>query len=112
MEALKTLDPKGSILFLGSGFSVVSKNIRGDYLPSDSMLKSIFAQILGVDKDNYPFQTLADEVARTTDLYQLLYETFTVEELSGAQLELLKPPWLRIYNTNYDDSVEKGLLEL
>lgn len=112
MNELKTLDPEGSILFLGSGFSVASKNISGKNLPSGSTLKSIFAQIVGVDENSYNFQTLADEVARSTDLYQLLYETFTVSGLSEAQLEILKLPWLRIYTTNYDDAVEKGLLEL
>ena len=112
MNELKTLDPEGSILFLGSGFSVASKNISGNQLPSGSKLKSMFAKIVGVDENSYNFQTLADEVARTTNLYQLLYETFTVSDLSEAQLELLKLPWLRIYTTNYDDAVEKGLLEL
>ncbi|CAM3314829.1 hypothetical protein HALO32_02490 [Halomonas lysinitropha] len=51
-------------------------------------------------------------MARTTDLYQLLYETFTINELSEAQLKLLELPWLRIYTTNYDDSVEKAFFDL
>lgn len=112
MKELKTLDPEGSILFLGSGFSVASKNIRGEQLPSGSKLKAIFSEIVGVDENSYNFQTLADEVARITDLYQLLYEMFTVNELSDSQLKLLELPWLRIYTTNYDDAVEKALLQL
>ena len=112
MKELETLDSAGSILFLGSGFSVASKNIRGKPLPSGSKLKSIFAEIVGVDENDHNFQTLADEVAITTDLYQLLYETFTVSELSDAQIKLLEFPWLRIYTTNYDDAVEKALIEL
>ncbi len=112
MTELSSLDPEGSILFLGAGFSVAAKNIRGDQLPSGDRLKTILAEIVGVDENAYNLQTLADEAASQTDLYQLLYETFTVNSLSNAQLELLELPWLRIYTTNYDDAVERGYLQL
>lgn len=112
MSEPNSLDPEGSILFLGSGFATSSENIRGEKLPSGSALKEAFANMVGVDKDAYSLQTLADEVASQTDLYQLLYETFTVSRLSQAQLDLLKLPWLRIYTTNYDDAVECGSHEL
>jgi len=112
MTELTSIDPEGSILFLGSGFSISAKNIRGDQLPSGNRLKSVLAEIVGVDEHAYNLQTLADEAASQTDLYQLLYNTFTVKSLSIAQLELLKFPWLRIYTTNYDDAVERGYLQL
>lgn len=112
MTELKQLDPKGSVLFLGSGFSVSSTNIQNKQLLSGTGLKSLFADIVGVDEHAYTFQTLADEVKSQTDLYQLLYELFTVKSLSSAQLELLKLPWLRIYTTNYDDAVELGYYQL
>ncbi|TXI38700.1 MAG: hypothetical protein E6Q59_06115 [Nitrosomonas sp.] len=112
MIDLKHLDPEGSVLFLGSGFSVPSINIRNEELPSGTKLKSIFADIVGVDEHSYNFQTLADEVASQEDLYQLLYELFTVKNLSSGQLELLKFPWLRIYTTNYDNAVELGYHQL
>lgn len=109
---LKQLDPEGSLLFLGSGFSVPSTNIRNKQLPSGTKLKSIFADIVGVDEHAYNLQTLADEVASQEDLYQLVYELFTVKSLSSEQLELLKLPWLRVYTTNYDDAVELGYHQL
>lgn len=112
VSELKALDPEGSIIFLGSGFSVASENICGQKLPSGSALKSLFAKIVGVDENAYNLQTLADEVASETDLYQLLYKTFTVKNLSSAQLELLALPWLRVYTTNYDDTVERGYLQI
>ncbi len=109
---LTHLDPEGSLLFLGSGFSVPATNIRNEQLPSGTRLKSLFADIVGVDEHDYNLQTLADEVASQSDLYQLVYELFTIKRLSSEQLELLKLPWLRVYTTNYDDAVELGYLQL
>ncbi len=104
-----TFDPSGSILFLGSGFAAEARNLSGDLLPTGMGLKQIFADLVGVEVGAYDLQTLADEVATRTDLYQLLYQTFTVVSLSEMQLRLLSLPWLRIYTTNYDDAIELGL---
>ncbi len=105
---LTELDPDGSILFLGSGFSKSAINIRGDELPTGDGLKKHLADLLDVDPSAHDLPDLADAVDATTeiDLYRILYETFTVTNLSASQTEILQHPWLRIYTTNYDDSIE------
>ena len=105
---LKEIDTAGSILFLGSGFSGGARNIRGRKLPTGSELKHEFATLLGVDPKDYDLKTLADEVSSRPDLnlYQTLYQLFTVKTLQDCQSELLKLPWRRIYTTNYGDAIE------
>ena len=107
-KILSELDAEGSILFLGSGFSHSAKNIRGTGLPTGSALRHHFANLLNINADDYDLKTLADEIDRSTDhdLYQIIYQLYTVKTLSSEQNEILSLPWLRIYTTNYDDSVE------
>lgn len=59
------------------------------------------------------YRPLADEIANRPEynLYQVLYEIFTVQSLSSDQLDILELPWMRIYTTNYDDVVEYALLK-
>ena len=107
-EKLVEIDPASSILFLGSGFSVGVKNIRGDEMPSGKGLKEIFASALKVRPEDYDLMTLADEYSlrEDLDLYQTVYETFTTAEPKECQTAILKEKWRRIYTTNYDDVVE------
>ena len=103
---LNELDARGSMLFLGSGFSKLARNIRGAYLPTGNQLSEEFAKILHVDAADYDLKTLADEVAGSGDLYQILYKLFTVQEVHEDQIKIVKLPWRRIYTTNYDDAIE------
>ena len=105
---LRELDSDGSVLFLGSGFSRSSRNIQGKNLPTGGELKEHFAKLLGVAPDDYDLPTLADAVNADpqVSLRDLLYETFTVAQLADGQKEVLGRPWMRIYTTNYDDSIE------
>ena len=106
-------DPADSVLFLGSGFSRHAKNIRNTNVPTSRELKSELAKMVRVLPQDYPLQTLADEVASREDLnlYQTLYELFTVTSLTTYQHNLLRLPWRRIYTTNYDDAVEFAHLQ-
>lgn len=108
------LDPEGSILFLGSGFSTGAMNIRDGNLLSGSGLREKFAEILNVDPKSYDLSTLSDEIDNSPEhnLYDLLYELFTVRSVSECQLNILKQPWLRVYTTNYDDVVELSYSKL
>ena len=105
---MRELDSDGSVLFLGSGFSRSSRNIQGKNLPTGGELKEHFAKLLGVASDDYDLPTLADAVNADpqVSLRDLLYETFTVAQLADGQKEVLGRPWMRIYTTNYDDSIE------
>ncbi|MEG6509428.1 SIR2 family protein [Methyloligella sp. 2.7D] len=101
------LNPNGSILFLGSGFSKEAKNIRKTHLPAGSALKRELENILSVPADRYDLKVLADELNSSNhNLYQILYELFTVTEVAKYQSDLVSLPWMRLYTTNYDDSVE------
>ena len=95
-------------MFLGSGFSQSAKNIRNENLLTGHGLRNEFAKLLGVDPNAYDLKTLADEIAsrQELNLYQTLYELFTVKELHPSQDDILRLPWRRIYTTNYDDTVE------
>ena len=105
---LDDLYPAESILFLGSGFSRDALNIRNEKLPLGDELKQEFARLLNVDHNLYDLQTLADEANSNDriDLYQILYELFTVKQLTPRQENILKLNWRRIYTTNYDDAIE------
>ena len=45
---------------------------------------------------------------RKSALLGELQEEFTAEQVSQAQVDLLKQPWRRIYTTNYDNVAEMG----
>jgi hypothetical protein len=105
---LNELDPTQSVLFLGSGFSADATNIRKQKVPTGRQLRDEFAKLLSVKSDDYDLKTLADEIASRPeiDLYKILYEFFTITQLTDDQKKILKLPWLRIYTTNYDDTIE------
>ena len=102
------LDARGSVLFLGSGFSQFATNILGKNLPTSAELRTKLAATLDVDPEQYDLKTLADEVASTpgVSLFQMLYRMFTVQHLDRTQSDILSLPWYRIYTTNYDDAIE------
>ena len=54
MDKIPTeLDPSGSILFLGAGFSKGALNIQGTELPLGIDLRNKFAKMLNVDPNSY-----------------------------------------------------------
>ena len=107
------LDPSGSILFLGAGFSKGALNIQGIELPLGIDLRNRFADMLNVDPNNYDLRTLAEEINSRQDLnlYQILYRLYTAQKLTCDQFDILTLPWRRIYTTNYDDAVEFARLQ-
>lgn len=100
-------DPKSSILFLGSGFSAEATNIAGKRPPIGNKLRDQFAELLAVEGD-YELRDLSDVIAKSPDhdLYQILYNNFTIRSLPESHRSILRQPWRRIYTTNYDDAVE------
>lgn len=104
---IKTLDPKNSILFLGSGFSAGAFNIVSEKLPAGQSLLERLAEALGEPHTEHDLKSVADAFAHRFDvsLYDILYNTFTVSSVLDYQREILSLPWARIYTTNYDDMV-------
>jgi hypothetical protein len=107
-SAPTTIDPSSSVLFLGSGFARDATSIRKKHVPTGGEFKSEVASLVGASAVDYDLKVLAEELAsRSADtLYQLLYQSFTITDLSAGQKTILDNRWQRIYTTNYDDAVE------
>ena len=103
------VEPKTSILFLGSGFSLGAKNIAGGYPPNGASLRRHFMTKLGLPEDTtYDLQILSGEFADDDPqkLREELYTTFRIASIDETQAAILNERWQRIYTTNYDDVVE------
>jgi len=112
--SIETLDPKNSILFLGSGFSADATNIVSEKLPAGQSLLERLAEAIGESPRDHDLKSVADAFSHRYDksIYDILYDTFTVSSVLDYQREILSLPWARIYTTNYDDMVSsvKGSL--
>lgn len=104
---IETLDPKNSVLFLGSGFSAKATNILSEELPAGQPLLERLTAALGESPDDHDLKSAADAFSDRFDLsiYDILYNTFTVAKVLEYQNDILSLPWARIYTTNYDDMV-------
>lgn len=94
ISQIGNLNASESIIFLGSGFSRDTLNLRGNKLPLGEGLREELAKLLQVDSNQYDLQTLADEANSSDkiDLYQTLYEMFTVTKLEKYHEDILKLP--------------------
>lgn len=104
---IETVDPKNSILFLGSGFSAGAFNIKKEKIPAGQSLLESLAKAIGEDHTEHDLKSVADAYADRFDLsiHDILYNTFTVSSVLDYQKDILSLPWARIYTTNYDDMV-------
>lgn len=108
-EALTEIDPASAVLLLGSGFSLESTNLYGKAPPNGAGLRRHFLEKLRLASDtNYDLQVLAEEFANEpgASLYRELYNLFHIDKPGPNQAAILREQWLRIYTTNYDDTVE------
>ena len=76
-------------------------------------MRSELAAVLGISEGDYDLQALVDEASTRSevDLYQILYELYTIHKLTEEQKDVLRLPWHRIYTTNYDDAIELFYLD-
>lgn len=87
-SAIDEFDPRSSILFLGSGFSIGAKNIAGENPPNGAGLRKHFINILELPTDStYDIQILTEEFAERNaqKLRDELYKIFRIEKLSQDQ---------------------------
>lgn len=108
-DRLGELDPRSSILFLGSGFSLGATNIARASPPNGKALRRHLIEKLKLPSDtDYDLQVLSEEFAEddAEKLCEELYRIFRITILTEGQTSILNEPWLRIYTTNYDDAVE------
>lgn len=108
-KVIGTLNPGNAVLFLGSGFSLESTNIAGAAPPNGANLRKHFIDKLGLPSDtSYDLQILTDEFANHDGelLSKELYRIFRISTPGESQTQILSHSWLRVYTTNYDDTVE------
>jgi hypothetical protein len=108
-EAIGTIDPVTSVIFLGSGFSLESTNLKGEHPPNGAGLRKHFISALGLPADTtYDLQILTDEFAEkdADRLSRELYSIFRISSAGPNQSLIFSQNWFRIYTTNYDDTVE------
>lgn len=92
---IETLDPKNSVLFLGSGFSADATNIANEKLPAGQPLLERLAEAIGESPRDHDLKSAADAFARRFDvsLYEILYNTFTVSFVLDYQRDIISLPW-------------------
>lgn len=100
-------DPSRCILFLGAGFSAESTNKINTNPPVGNGL-NIEIKKLAKIPENEPSDftdSAAYAISEKLDLFELLENLYTIREITDSQRKILSLPWLRIYTTNYDNSV-------
>ena len=106
------------VLFLGSGFSLAAKNVRGEHIPSvNSLRKKLWK--LCFPSEEFDNTTELQDIYDTANLNHqkhlasLLKEEFTVKTQSWPDWykTILTMPWRRIYTLNIDNLVEAVLSE-
>jgi hypothetical protein len=106
---LTEIDTSACILFLGSGFSADGKNILDLGPPvGDGLRQDLIALLKDPSYQDHDLQTVSEaaDADCDIDLYQELYNRFTINSMPAGHRALLTRPWRRIYTTNYDDAVE------
>ena len=100
-------DPSRCILFLGAGFSADSTNRNNTNPPVGDGLNKEIKKLADIPEDETSDFTdsAAYAISQNLDLFGLLERLYTIRELTDFQRKTLSLPWLRIYTTNYDNSV-------
>lgn len=100
-------DPSRCIIFLGAGFSAESKNKQNGFPPVGEGLNKAIKDLANIPTDEP--SDLTDSagyaISQKIDLFGLLEGLYTIREITDSQRRILSLPWLRIYTTNYDNSV-------
>lgn len=103
-----------AILFLGSGFSLGAKNIRGNSFMTGWQLAKHLALLAKIEEDA-PMEDAADEFIQQfgiDGLIKELYEEFKSREITRAHEIIAQIPWKTIYTTNYDDVMEAAYAKM
>ena len=108
------LNPRNSVLFLGSGFSLGAKNRSGGHFMDGTELSRKLCEVLNEDTDPLPsLREISDDFVPEQQrlLLNTLMPLMGTNWVSEDQLEVIRQPWKRVYTTNYDDVFEFGMIE-
>lgn len=114
-SAWNELNPRNTILFLGSGFSKDATNTANEAFLDGRMLSVRLGAMLGyASNEPLTLREISDDFIpdRQAELNETLQPLFTTQSISPDQLEITRQVWRRVYTTNYDDVYEFGLQNL
>lgn len=107
-EAIGSALEGRAVLFVGSGFSRESRNLRNGPFKTGQQLAAHLGKQVGL-----PAGTLLDDASEefysrfgVDRLMEEIEKEFTAKDISRTQIGYAKVPWKRIYTTNYDDVIE------
>lgn len=94
-------------LFLGAGFTVGARNLRGDPVLTGNGLRDLLLDEADVheEREHYNLQSAADEYVSQprSDIIRLLIDNFTISSVTEDHCAIAKYSFRRIYTTNYDN---------
>ena len=99
-----------AILFVGSGFSRNTINIKNSKLPTAEYLADMIGELGQFDADK-DLKYAAEKFIRDNDsmkLIDFIKDTFTIKKPLPHQEQIVNQPWKRIYTTNYDLCIEEA----
>ncbi len=113
-EAINSIAARGTICFLGAGFSIDGRDAYGQNLPTSNELAAEICAVIGIPADSNQSLSSLAEYCQTDPLLapklnELLLKRLTVCDPSPSQKLLLGAPWRSIFTTNFDDLVERAL---
>lgn len=103
-----------AIVFVGAGFSLGAKNLKGQPFKKGRELASYLASAVGLPGET-PLDDAAEEFARKHNEDRLIAELqqeYTASEIADQHLSIARIPWRRIYTTNYDNVLETACSRL
>lgn len=97
-----------SILFTGAGFSFGAQNTLGKEPLGAKKLSQTLSEIAGIPTNDDLMFTSDYFLSKhsSVELIKILKDNYTLTSTSLTQNEICSLPWLRVYTTNYDLSVE------
>lgn len=100
-------DPSRCVIFLGAGFSANLTNKANGSPPVGDGLNKAIKELANIplDEPSDFTDSAGYAISQKLDLFGLLEGLYTIRELTDSQRKILSLPWLRIYTTNYDNSV-------
>ncbi|SSV50698.1 Uncharacterised protein [Acinetobacter baumannii] len=106
-------DPSRCVIFLGAGFSADSTNKANGCPPVGDGLNKAIKELanIPVDEPSDFTDSAGYAISQKLDLFGLLEGLYTIRKLTDSQRKILSLPWLRIYTTNYDNSVSVFMAE-
>jgi len=112
--ALKHAINGNALLFLGSGFSVGAKPIKGDnFLTGRELAKYLSKEcLLNPISDDLSFAAQRYRRAFSDEkLIEELTDLFTASSVTNNHKRFSEIPWKSIFTTNYDNVLERAFLE-